>query len=125
MTPEQASARAALLLISRLVRNHGLTADEAATAVVQRRRRETGPHTHLVIVEANAVLAEAFAPMRKVIEAFQPIAKAAAAAMADLVRAFQPVAQQAAAAHRDRPAWASPYGPPPRGRNRKEPRRVR
>jgi hypothetical protein len=119
MTPEQASARAALLLISRLVRNHGLNADEAVTTVAQRRRRETGPHTHLVIVEANAVLAEAFAPMRKLIEGLQPIAQAAAAAMADLLRALQPVAQQAAAARRDRPAWASTYGPPPRRQSRK------
>jgi hypothetical protein len=117
MTPEQASARAALLLIARLVHLRGLTVEEAVAAVAQRRRRETGPHTHLVLAEANAVLAEALAPMRKLIEAFQPVVKAAAAAMADLVKTFQPVVQQIAA-RRDRPAWVTPYGPPPRRRRR-------
>jgi hypothetical protein len=55
--------------------------------------------------------------MRKLIEAFQPVVKAAAAAMADLVKTFQPVVQQIAA-RRDRPAWVTPYGPPPRRRRR-------
>ncbi|BBA98299.1 hypothetical protein RVR_4431 [Actinacidiphila reveromycinica] len=115
MTPEQASARAALVLIHRLVRRHGLSVEDAATAVAQRRRREDGPHTHLVVAEAHAVLAEAMAPIRTFMEAMRPVAKAAAAAMAELARALQPVARQVAAG-RDRPAWASPYGPPPRRR---------
>ncbi|MFB7310635.1 hypothetical protein [Streptomyces sp. NPDC056192] len=39
-----------------------------------------------------------------------------AAAMAELGRALQPVAQQATGSRRDRPPWATPYGPPPRRR---------
>ncbi|MBT2453306.1 hypothetical protein [Streptomyces sp. ISL-86] len=116
MTPEQARARAALLLIGRLVRLRGLTVEEAVTAVAQRRRRETGPHTDLVVAEAHAVMSEALAPIRAAMEAFKPIAQAAAAAMAELARALRPIAQQTAAARRDRPAWATPYGPPPRRR---------
>ncbi|MFD5788633.1 hypothetical protein ACFWH1_18670 [Streptomyces sp. NPDC127037] len=113
MTPEQASAHAALILIGRLVRLHGLTTEEAVTAVAQRRRREDGPHTHLVVAEAHTVLAEAMAPIRTFMEAMRPVATAAAAAMAELARALQPIARRAATG-RDRPAWASPYGPPPR-----------
>lgn len=112
MTPEQAHARAALLLIGRLVKRRGLTVREAVTAVAQRRRRETGPHTDLVLAEARAVLAEALAPMRALIEAFQPVARAAATVMAELGGALS----QAPDVRADRPAWVSPYGPPPRRR---------
>ncbi|MFF4388544.1 hypothetical protein ACFY0G_17455 [Streptomyces sp. NPDC001552] len=117
MTPEQASARAALVLIHRLIQNRGLTVEEAVVAVAQRRRREVGPHTDLVTAEAAAVLHEAFAPIRAMMEAFKPVAQAMATAMADLVRALQrPAIQGAATARASRPAWASPYGPPPRRR---------
>jgi hypothetical protein len=112
MTPEQASDHAALLMTRRLVRNRGLTVEEAVTAVAQRRRREVGPHTHLVLAEAHAVIAEAAAPIRALMEAMQPIAQAAAATMAELARALQ-----STAGRRDRPAWATPYGPPPRRRS--------
>lgn len=116
MTPEQASAHASLVLIRRLVRNHSLTVEEAVTAVAQRRRREDGPHTHLVVAEAQAVVAEASSPIRALMEAMRPLFKAASAAMTELACALQPIARQTLAAHRDRPAWASPYGPPPRRR---------
>ncbi|WP_327421861.1 hypothetical protein OG763_15095 [Streptomyces sp. NBC_01230] len=116
MTPEEASARAELLLIGRLVRNRGLAVEEAVTAVAQRRRRETGPHTDIVLAEAHAVLAEAMAPMRSLMEALKPLAQAAAAPMVELSCALRPVAEQSTAAPRDRPAWATPYGPPPRRR---------
>ncbi|MGW6456299.1 hypothetical protein ACWF94_10295 [Streptomyces sp. NPDC055078] len=116
MTPEQASARAALILIGRLVKLHGLTVEEAVTAVAQRRRRESGRHTHLVVAEARAVMAEAMAPIRAAIEAFRPMAQAAAAAMAVLDRALRQTAPAATATRHDRPAWATPYGPPPRRR---------
>ncbi|MFI1954823.1 hypothetical protein ACH437_23745 [Streptomyces xinghaiensis] len=109
MTPEQASDHAALLLTSRLVHYHGLTVEEAATAVVQRRRRQHGPHTHLVTAEAHAVLTEAATPIRTALEAIRPAAKAAAAAMADLTRVFR----KAAPARHDRLTCTSPYGPPP------------
>ncbi|MFD3609001.1 hypothetical protein ACFWXA_13170 [Streptomyces atroolivaceus] len=116
MTPEQASARAALLLIGRLVRLRGLTVEEAVTAVAQRRRREDGPHTDLVVAEAHAVMAEALAPIRAAIDAMKPMAQAAATAMAELSRALRQAAPATVAARADRPAWASPYGPPPRRR---------
>ncbi|RWZ73361.1 hypothetical protein EQK42_24840, partial [Streptomyces albidoflavus] len=112
MTPEQASARASIILTRRLVTNHGLTVEEAITALAQRRRRETGPHTHLVVAEANAVLAEALQPIRAAIEALRPMAEAAATAMGDLGRALRQTTPAAQAARRDRPAWATPYGPP-------------
>ncbi|WP_228976704.1 hypothetical protein [Streptomyces sp. DH12] len=116
MTPEQASVRAAQLLIGRLVKRHGLTVEEAVAAVAQRRRREAGPHTDLVVAEATAVLAEVLAPVRAVMEALRPMAQAAAAAMADLARALRQAATATRGTRADRPAWASPYGPPPRRR---------
>ncbi|WP_371799091.1 hypothetical protein OG963_14815 [Streptomyces sp. NBC_01707] len=115
MTPEEASARAALLLIARLVERHEMTPQEASVAVEQARRKETGPRTHLVTLEAMQVLREATAPIRATLEALRPSAEAAAA-MAELARALAPVAQQTTAARRDRPAWAIPYWPPPRRR---------
>ncbi|WP_284576703.1 hypothetical protein [Streptomyces sp. 2P-4] len=118
MTPDQAHARAALILIRRLVQNHGLTVEEAVTAVAQRRRGETGPHTQLVAREATAVVREAAAPIRAALEALRPAFAAATAAMAELARALRAAipSQPAASTHRDRPAWATPYGPPPRQR---------
>ncbi|MEU2487101.1 hypothetical protein ABZ593_21140 [Streptomyces sp. NPDC012617] len=116
LTPEQASARAAIILMRRLIANHGLTVEEAVTAVAQRRRRETGPHTHLVVAEAHAVMAEALVPIRAAIEALAPMAQTLAAAMAELRRALRQTTTKAAAARRDRPAWATPYGPPLRRR---------
>ncbi|MFF1962957.1 hypothetical protein ACFVW5_04915 [Streptomyces sp. NPDC058232] len=116
MPPEEASARAALLLTARLVQRHELTPQEASLAVEQARQKDTGPHTHLVTLEAMQVLREATAPIRATIEALRPIAEAAAAAMAELARALQPAAQQTTAARNDRPAWATPYGPRPRRR---------
>ncbi|WP_433916921.1 hypothetical protein [Streptomyces sp. NBC_01744] len=115
MTPEEASARAALLLIARLVQRHELTPQEASVAVEQARRKETGPHTHLVTLEAMQVLRAATAPIRATLEALRPIAEAAAA-MAELARALAPVAQQTTAARRDLPAWTTPHWPPPRRR---------
>lgn len=117
MNPQEAAeARVELLLISRLVGRHHLTADEATIAVGQHHRRETGPHTDLVAAEARALLDEGTAAIRRFLQALPPVAKAAAAAAADLERALQPVARPAAGRRRDRPTWASPYGPPPRRR---------
>ncbi|MFF3096759.1 hypothetical protein [Streptomyces cyaneofuscatus] len=126
MTPEQASARAALLLIHRLIRHHGLTYEEAVTAVTQRRRGEDGPHTHLVLAEATAVLREAMEPLRTFAAALRPAAEAAARAMAALTAALR-TTPATTPARPDRPAWATPYGPPPRRRrqSRKEAARVR
>lgn len=122
MTPEQAQHRAALLLVHRLIHRRGLTLIEALTAVDQRRRGEPGPHTDLVTAEANAYVREFSVSLRALVEAFRPLMAAAAKAMTGLAKALQPVARQLAehaaassapARRRDRPAWATSYGPPP------------
>ncbi|MFC8463383.1 hypothetical protein [Streptomyces sp. NPDC057250] len=110
LTPHQ--VHAALLLAQRLVERHDLTPTEAFIAVDQTRRGETGPHTHLVTTEAAALLAEATAPVRAMLDALRPITEAAARTMAELTRALAPVTN----GRSDRPAWISPYGPPPRRR---------
>ncbi|MFC8885844.1 hypothetical protein ACFT54_09815 [Streptomyces cinereoruber] len=118
MTPEQTQACAALVVIGRLVKNHGLTAEEAATALAQHRRQETGPHTDLVAAEARAFLAEALGPLRaalrQIAQTLAPAVKAASEAMAELHRALQTT--HTGRARRDRPAWTSPYGPAHRRR---------
>lgn len=114
MTPEQAQAIAAVILIRRLIRNHELTVEEALSAVAQQQRQETGPHTHLVIVEASAITSEVAGPLRALTTAMLPAVRAAAA-MAEFIAAFRTSPAAAASKGRkDRPAWASPYGPPPR-----------
>lgn len=110
-------ARAAVVLMLRLVTRRGLTPQEASTAVDQVHRGETGPHTHLATMEAAQLLAEATAPVRAMLEALRPIAENAARAMAELARALAPITKQLATGNRgDRLAWVSPYGPPPRRR---------
>ncbi|WP_030672318.1 hypothetical protein [Streptomyces sp. NRRL B-1347] len=112
---DQRRAHAALLLVSRLISRHNLTHAEACRAVVHRQRNETGPHTHLVDAEALALAEEAMAPLRAMIQAAQPHLRALTTAVVDLVRAFEQLNQQKAHASRQgRPAWESPYGPPPR-----------
>jgi len=113
MTPEQARASAALLLIRRLVKNHGLTVEEAVTAVTQRRQNETGPHTHLVAQEATAVVREAAAPLRAFAEAIRPALAAATAAMAELARALRTATTPLPAPHP-----TGPSGPPRTARHR-------
>ncbi|MFD9903882.1 hypothetical protein [Streptomyces sp. NPDC059063] len=105
------------LLTGSLIHHHGLTPEEAAQAVLQRRRGETGPHAHLVDAEAAALLKQAQALMQAVIKAFEPLARAGMNSMAELARAVQSAAQdtgEAPTVRPNRPAWASPYGPPPR-----------
>ncbi|MGW5930527.1 hypothetical protein ACWF2L_30495 [Streptomyces anulatus] len=115
MTPEQASDRAALLLAQRLVRTRDLTPDEAMLAVLQRRRGETGPHTRLVTEEAAAIVEEVAAPIRAFAAAMVPAVEAACTAVRELLRTMQTQpAHQPAKNRSDRPAWATPYGPPPR-----------
>lgn len=117
MTTEQAQGRATVVLAARLVDRHGLTAREALTAVSQVIRHEPGPHTHLVRAEATAITHELVAPFRALLQAVQPLMTTAARALAELAAAFQrPPHPSRAAAERPRPAWQSPYGPPPRHR---------
>lgn len=119
MTTEQVEARAVMVLVFRLVQRYELTPQEASVAVGQRRRGETGPHTHLVAEEATALMRDMAAPFRAFLEAMRPAAEAAAAAMSELSRALRAAIPQQPAGRpgRDRPAWASPYGPPPRRRS--------
>ncbi|MFI9026362.1 hypothetical protein [Streptomyces sp. NPDC053560] len=118
MTSDQDRARAVVFLTVRLVRRHDLTAEEAVTAIAQVRAGQDGPHTQLVREEATAVMREAAIPIRRLLDALRPVAVAAARAFADIARALRPIqaaaARTARAARRDRPDWASPYGPPPR-----------
>lgn len=126
MPTEQDHRRAAMVMVGRLVHRHGLTLGEALVAVDQRRRRETGPHTDLVKAEAEEYVREFRAALRSLVDPLQPLMAAAARALAELAKALQPVARQLAehaaasstpARRRDRPAWATTYGPPPRRRS--------
>lgn len=116
--PTVHEARAAVVLAYRLIQRRGLTTQEAFAAVEEARRKEVGPHTHLVSMEAAQLLAEATAPVRAMLESLRPLAESAARAMAELARALAPITRQVATGNRgDRPAWVSPYGPPPRRRH--------
>lgn len=119
-------------LAQRLVDRHGLDQGEALTAVIRAQLGMTdGPHAQLVATEARAVLDEAHAAvvkrineaMRAITEAFRLFGEAAARAMQasrdDYV--LVPAALPDPADHRPRrprgrPAWQTPYGPPPRRR---------
>ncbi|MCM1964862.1 hypothetical protein [Streptomyces sp. G1] len=118
MTPEQTRASMNLTMIGRLVQRHGLTAEEAATAVAQHSRGETGPHTPLIAAEAFVMLGEFTARLRAaLIEAFAPAMERLAAGLAQLARNVQTLTEQDTGRRRsDRPAWVSPYGPPARRR---------
>lgn len=116
--PGRAAARA--LLVGRLV-DRGLSSDEAAAAV---RAAETGQpteHLDLLSAEAHAVAAEAAEHIGRAIAAFaralQPVAQAAAATLRQLDEALRAAGHRCPggkSGRRDRPAWQSPYGPPPR-----------
>lgn len=118
MTPEQTRASMTLTMIGRLVARHGLTVEEAVTAVAQNNRGETGPHTHLIGAEALAMLGEFTARLRAALaEAFAPAMQAVGQALAEFARTVRAVADEPAPGRRrDRPAWVSPYGPPARRR---------
>ena len=113
MTKPQAEA--AMLLVHRLITRHGLTTEEAVTAVAQRHRGVEGPHTHLVTAEAQTVVKDTAAAFRAVAEALRPAAEAAAAAIRAFLEAVR-TAPHLPGRRRDRPAWQSPYGPAQRRR---------
>lgn len=117
MTPEQTRAAMNLKMIGRLVERHGLTAEDAATAIAQHHRGETGPHTPLITAEAFAMLGEFTARLRAAIsEAFTAVVREAAESFAAFTRAVESSAAPGSGRRPDRPAWASPYGPPARRR---------
>ncbi|MFC8723702.1 hypothetical protein [Streptomyces bacillaris] len=115
----QARAHASLVLIHRLVHRRGLTVEQAVTAVAQSQRNEPGPHTTLVAAEAMKALVEATTPIRALLESLAPAAKAraqkaAAALRAAADRLARPATPPDENGRYSRPAWVSPYGPPPR-----------
>ncbi|MFH8577180.1 hypothetical protein [Streptomyces zaomyceticus] len=110
--PPEHEERAARILVLRLVIRRGLTPQEASAAIDQVRRGEIDPHTHLATLEAAQLLASATAPVRAMLESLRPIAETAAHAMAELASVL------ATGNLGDRPAWVTPYGPPPRRRRR-------
>ncbi|MFF9269118.1 hypothetical protein [Streptomyces rochei] len=120
VVPDTGRAAARAVLVSRLV-DRGLEPAVAAAAV---RAAETGQateHLELLSAEARAAAAEAGQRVGQVVAAFvralQPVVQAAAAVMRQLDDALRTAGHTASSGKpdcRDRPAWQSPYGPPPR-----------
>ncbi|MFI7137212.1 hypothetical protein ACIBQ5_05415 [Streptomyces massasporeus] len=126
VVPFTGRAAAHALLVLRLVDNHGLTPPTAETAVRAAEAGEPTEHTELVAAEARAAAAEMGQQLTQAIvhafQAMQPALQAAAAAARKFTEALQTTATVQAPHGKpvkrpDRPAWASPYGPPPRGRH--------
>lgn len=123
-----AEARARMLLALRLVRRHGLSPDEALTALDQAHAGLDGPHTHLASAEATEVLDEMCGPllrqMRDLAKAVAPVLQAIGATVRRLAEQLHNASHEAydlappRPRPRDRPSWQSPYGPPSR-RNRR------
>ncbi|MET8818495.1 hypothetical protein [Streptomyces rochei] len=120
VVPDSGRAAARAVLVSRLV-DRGLEPAEAAAAV---RAAETGQpteHLELLSAEARAAAAEAGQRVGQLLVAFvralQPVVQAAAAVLRQLDEALRTAGHTASSGkldRRDRPAWQSPYGPPPR-----------
>ncbi|MFF8412865.1 hypothetical protein [Streptomyces omiyaensis] len=110
--------RAAGLLIFRLVTRRGLTPIEAVLAVQLARAREAGPHADLVAAEVDHLLTTTTAQLRALVDALRPLAQTATRALTDLAQVLQQTTaiMQTDPSRRDRPAWVTPYGPPPRRR---------
>lgn len=113
------SGRAAVLA-ERLV-DRGLTEDEAAAAIRAAENGQPTTHLELLSAEARAAAAEAVQQTSEIMRAFaramQPIAQAAAATLRQLDEALRAAGYTPGGKpgrRRDRPAWQSPYGPPPR-----------
>ncbi|AYD81662.1 hypothetical protein SEA_KROMP_61 [Streptomyces phage Kromp] len=106
------------LLVRRLIDNHGLTRFTARRAVAAAEQGRTTRHTDLVSAEARAATAEAAEHIGRAIAAFaralQPVAQAAAATLRQLDDALRAAGHRCLGGKPGRPAWQSPYGPPPR-----------
>ncbi|MEU2780566.1 hypothetical protein [Streptomyces sp. NPDC007110] len=108
-------------VVRRLVDDHGLTPDTAASAVHAVETGQPTEHQHLVTAAARAVAAELAQRLGQIFAAFtralEPMARAAAAVMRQLDEALCAAGHRASSSrrgHRDRKAWESPYGPPSR-----------
>lgn len=108
-------------VVRRLVDDHGLTPDVAAAAVHAVETGQPTEHQHLVTAAARVAAAELVQRLGQIFEAFtralEPMARAAAAAMRQFDEALRAAGHRASSSRhgrRDRKAWESPYGPPPR-----------
>lgn len=128
--PARLSADARLLLIRRLVDNHGLTRMTARHAVLAVEQGRPTAHAELVQAEARAAMNEA---MQRIQITMRPAIEAAAAALQRMAEAVKQVTQGLQSSEwvdtngdpveplerprpplprRDgRPAWQTPYGP--------------
>lgn len=108
------------VLTRRLVERHGLTRFTARRAVLAVEQGRDTPHADLVRAEAQAFMAPWVEAMQQLYERLRPIADAWTKAMraaADAVSAAQTARADdyvLAPPPDHRPAWQSPYGPPPR-----------
>ncbi|WP_330339376.1 hypothetical protein [Streptomyces sp. NBC_00557] len=123
---QRARLAARALLIRRLTERHEMTTEAALQAVLDAERGTRSPQADLARAEARAFTQEALAPL---VDAFQRLREAArpiAQAWAETLRQLAEHLNRAGLTDRDtrprcagRPAWQSPYGPPPRkGRRR-------
>jgi hypothetical protein len=110
------------IVVRRLVDEHELAPEEARSAV---RAVETGQpteHHQLVTQAAQTAAAETARQLAELFSAFvralQPVAEAAASVLRQLDAALRAAGHASSSGkpgrRRGRPAWQSPYGPPPR-----------
>lgn len=120
-----AAGPAGQTIIRRLVEQRELTEAEATRALIQAHRGDDGPHVHLVVEEARALMNQIIGPIRDHVTellkamapAFRALAEAVTAAQ-DATQADFRLAPPPAHRQRPRPAWQSPYGPPQRHHHR-------
>ncbi|WP_031104303.1 hypothetical protein [Streptomyces sp. NRRL S-146] len=123
VVPFTGRAAAHAMLVLRLVDNHGLTPPAAEAAVRAAHTGEPTEHSELVAAEARAAAAEMGQQLTQTVvhlfQAMQPALQAAAAAARKFAEALQQASKDdyelapPPIRPKDRPAWQSPYGPPP------------
>lgn len=118
--PERPRTNGQNVIIRRLIDRHGLTAEQAQAAILAVEQGQTGEHSDLAALEAQAFLAEFQANLRA---AFQPLLQRVADQFRQIKEALQYLPEAVGCddcgkrvPRRDRPAWQSPYGPAPRRR---------
>jgi len=100
------------MLARRISDRHDLPQESALQAVRDAERGISTDHTDLVKAEAQTLISESVDRIRV---ALRPVLSNLAAALQHL-RAAVPCDDRPGPARRDRRAWQSPYGPPPRRR---------
>jgi hypothetical protein len=106
------------VLVHRLSDRHGLRLLESHFAVRRVALGIPGRHEELVRAEAHLLLREIVATLQRVVTELARALMSALQQLGEAARRASAAMEQAAAnnqaARRDRPAWATPYGPPPR-----------